>query len=83
MIWDARKLDDFSYYLRRVILEASVSSVGAFVFVMKVTDVLDGGWHARDVAILAWAGFMAIYFVFLLRKSKTALRLAAASKDIR
>ena len=79
MIWDARKLDDYHYHRRRIIVESIGIALSLSLVALRLSDLGSREWRFADVLQLSW-GALAVYFAILLRRSIIAYRRVAAAK---
>ena len=60
MIWNARKIDDYTLHRRRFVLAIVTILLSAILIVMRADEIADRGWRYRDLLALAWV-YLAFY----------------------
>jgi hypothetical protein len=61
VIWDARKIDDYTLHRRRFVLAVFTSVLAIGLVALRLSDIAERGWEIKDwVAAAVWL-LLAVY----------------------
>ena len=67
MIWDARRIDDYTLHRRRFVLAVVTITLSVMLIAMRANEIASRGWRYGDMLALAWVylGFYSAHRLIL------------------